>query len=165
MASGLCDMKTLMHWSVVVMFRSPGAIYTFDADTSGHITGGKFVVKVKRELPPRVERQISVGSVIISPKELIRRAQNVRLNDGRYDFIFSNCQSWAHEFCREISPDFANNLPPTIGDCTTFIAKTGAAIVSVGVFLGYAIFKTLEYRRGSEQTKKIKDGTVVDKDL
>jgi hypothetical protein len=150
LASGFLDLKTLMHWSVVVKFESPESVYTLDADTSGGLTGAEFVVKVKREYPEQVQRQIFVGSIKISPRELIHRAKEVRLNEGKYDFIFANCQSWAHTFCREISPDFAKNLPVTIGDCTSLAATVGATVVSVaatGVAIGWAIYKTLQYRQ------------------
>ncbi len=164
LASGLFDLKTLMHWSVVVIFEKPQSVYTFDADTvDGSLTGGEFVVKVRREFPTQVQRKISVGSVIISPRELIRRAQQVRLNGGKYDFIFANCQSWAHQFCREISPDFANNLPVTIGDCTTFLAAVGTA-VGVGVvtagLAGWAIYKSIQHRRVPAQESSEEDEEV-----
>ena len=150
LASGLLDLNTLMHWTVVVIFENPKAVYSFDADTvDGSLTGSEFVVKVKREFPAQVQRKVSVGSVIISPRELIRRAQQVRLNGGKYDFIFANCQSWAHEFCREINPEFAKHLPVTIGDCTSFLAAIGTAVgvglVTAGL-AGWAIYKTIQNR-------------------
>ncbi|XP_046437160.1 uncharacterized protein LOC124188517 isoform X2 [Daphnia pulex] len=156
LASGFLDMKAFMHWSVVVKFESPESVYTLDADTSGGLTGAEFVVKVKREYPEQVQRQIFVGSVIISPRELIRRAKEVRLNEGKYDFIFANCQSWAHTFCREISPDFANNLPATIGDCTSLAATVGATVVSLGftgMAIGWTVYKTLQYRKSKRESQ------------
>lgn len=137
-----------MHWSVVVTFESLDQVYTFDADTSGSLTGGEFVVKVKRELPVNVQRKIKVGTVRISPKELIRRAKQIRLNEGKYDFIFANCRSWAQQFCSEISPEFAQNLPVTIGDCTTWVATAGMVVASIGI-AGWNALKMLQHRRSN----------------
>ncbi|KAI9555103.1 hypothetical protein GHT06_017618 [Daphnia sinensis] len=122
MASGFLDLKPLMHWSVVVKFESPESVYTLDADTAGGLTGAKFVVKVKREYPEK----------------------------GKYDFIFANCQSWAHKFCCEISPDFAANLPVTIGDCTTIAATIGVSVISLGaagIGIAWALCKLLQNRK------------------
>lgn len=150
-ATGLFDLKTLMHWSVVVTFESLETIYTFDADTSGSLTGGEFVVKVKRELPKLVQRKIKVGTVRISPKELIRRAKQVKLNEGKYDFIFANCQSWAQQFCSEISPDFVNSLPVSIGECTTWAAVAGQTVLSIGL-VAFGIVKSLRYYQDRKST-------------
>lgn len=162
LASGFLDVKALMHWSVVVKFESPESVYTLDADTSGGLTGAEFVVKVKREYPKQVQRQIFVGSIRISPRELIRRAKEVRLNEGKYDFIFANCQSWAHTFCREVSPDFASNLPVTIGDCTSLAATVGATVASfgiTGIALGWAVYKTLQFRQSKRQSRSTTEDT------
>ncbi|XP_032781615.2 uncharacterized protein LOC116919711 isoform X2 [Daphnia magna] len=150
LASGFLDLKPLMHWSVVVKFESPESIYTLDADTSGGLTGAKFVVKVKRQYPEKVRRKIEVGSIIISPQQVIRCARKLYLNEGKYDFIFANCQSWAHKFCCEISPDFAANLPVTIGDCTTIATTIGVSVISLGaagIGIGWALCKMLQNRQ------------------
>ena len=86
------DWKALMHWGVIVEFEPVkgdcGDVYTFDADTpdSWIISGGRFVVKVKRHHPSHshVRSKKEVGSAEISPKELVERARRVRPNGGRY---------------------------------------------------------------------------------
>lgn len=155
LAPGFFNLKTLMHWSVVVTFESLEKVYTFDADTSGSLTGGEFVVKVKRELPVNVQRIIKVGTVRISPKELIRRAKQIQLNGGKYDFIFANCQSWAQQFCNDISPEFAQNLPVTIGQCTTWVATAGMVVASIGI-AGWTALKMLQHRNSTTPSRKRK---------
>lgn len=162
LATGFLDLKALMHWSVVVIFESSGAVYTFDADTSGSIVGGEIVVKVKRELPSQVQRKIWIGSTKISPSELVRRARCFRINDGKYDFVFANCQSWAYEFCREISPESSKNLPLTIGKCTGW-AVTTAAVVSSMCLTGIYLYKAVTLRKNDakpiESNKKKNEHT------
>lgn len=160
LASGFLDLKTLMHWSVVVEFEAPRSVYTLDADTSGGLTGSKFVVMVKREYPEQVQRKIEVGSVKTSPKILIQRAKNLYLNQGKYDFIFANCQSWAHKFCCEISPDFAAKVPVTIGDCTSIAATIGMTVVSLGaagIGIAWALCKLIQHRQSTLPSGTIED--------
>ena len=158
LSKNMPDWKTLMHWGVIVEFESMKdeslAVYTFDADTpdSWIISGGRFVVKIKRYYPAHIRSKEAVGVVDISPKELVERARRVRPNGGRYDFIFSNCQSWAHQFCRDISPDFASCLPLTIGETVGIVAAAGAALTSVGL-AGWAVYKAIQHSRSSSHRR------------
>lgn len=149
-AAKLPRIEPFMHWGVIVEFEPDGAVYTFDADTTGPLTGGDFVVKVMKGYPKGVQSLKKVGSVQLSPKGLIERARKVTCSHGKYEFVFSNCQSWANQFCREISPTFAGELPTTVGEITTWVAATGAAVASIA-FAGWGLIKALQYR---SQTKK-----------
>lgn len=142
--------EPFMHWGVIVEFEPDNLVYTFDADTTGSLTGGDFAVKVVKSYPKNVQSLKKVGSVQMSPKELIERARSVRMNHGKYEFVFSNCQSWANQFCREISPTFAGELPTTVGEITTWVAVAGTAIASVAL-AGWGLIKAVQYR---SQNKK-----------
>ena len=145
LAANLPRIEPFMHWGVIVEFEPDRAVYTFDADTTGPLTGGDFVVKVLKGYPKGVQSLKKVGSVQMSPKELIHRARKVTSSHGKYEFVFSNCQSWANQFCREISPTFAGELPTTVGEITTWVAATAATVASIA-FAGWGLIKSLQYR-------------------
>lgn len=155
------EWKMLMHWGVIVEFesmKSESSVYTFDADTpdSWIISGGRFVIKLKRYYPTHIRSKKEIGVVDISPKELVERARRVRPNGGRYDVIFSNCQSWAHQFCRDISPDFSSNLPLTIGETVGVAASAGAVLASISL-AGWAIYKAIHHSQSNSQRRRSDD--------
>ena len=119
-----------MHWGVIVEYKD-GLIYTFDGDSKEGIYYGQFVVWVRKGQPRKIESRQFMGSVRCSPKELISRVRNSADSQSCYNFVLSNCQTWACHFCKEISGDKAESQPITSKD----VAIAGVtATVAVGCF-------------------------------
>ena len=104
--------KEFMHWGIIVEYPETKAVYTFDADTNGSLTGGEIIVGVRRSHPDKevLRSKKELGVVVISPKDLVAHAKRAYFTGKQYNFIFQNCQSWAVRDIKLVFFDYTSNI-------------------------------------------------------